>query len=240
MPPITPKFHNNSASGGVLFLILIAVALFAALSYAVTSSTRSGGGDASKETIALSASQIVQYVTSIENAIMRIKISNNCDDTQISFENPIVSGYTNSNAPADYRCHVFRPEGGNVSWQNPPQGANDGSPWVFSGGNGVPYVGTSCGSTTCWEMVAILPNLSSNIASALSLKLNNTATIPKITSGNGLSLLKWTGSYLYSGWNATDGATTQNWSSRVIEAETTTTRFLFTSSLLINCTALIR
>lgn len=110
-----PPRNLNPNFGGVLFIILIAVALFAVLSYAVTTSTRSGSGDASKEQNQLLASQFLQYGSAIETAIQRMRISNGCNETQISFENPIVSGYTNANAPANYFCHVFRPEGGNVS-----------------------------------------------------------------------------------------------------------------------------
>lgn len=61
-------------NGNVLFLILIAVALFAALSYAVTKST-SGSGSVSKEKLALSISELLQQSSTIKTEIMRRNIN---------------------------------------------------------------------------------------------------------------------------------------------------------------------
>lgn len=107
-------------SGNALFLILIAVGLFAALSYAITQSGRSGAG-IDKETIAIELAKVAQYGASIQSAVQRLKLINGCSDTEISFENNVTSYYTNPGAPDS--CKVFGPEGGSVTHPSGPSNA---------------------------------------------------------------------------------------------------------------------
>lgn len=74
--------------GNALFLILIAVALFATLSYAVTQSGR-GGGNISKEQASLNAARIVQYGAGLKSALDRMRILNNVGENEISFYNTV-------------------------------------------------------------------------------------------------------------------------------------------------------
>lgn len=103
-------------SGNVLFLILIAVVLFAALSYAITQSNRSGAS-AQTEQIDIAIAQWLQYATSIESAVTRVML-NGCSETDISFETSawpswITTSYVHSPA-ASTRCQIFHPQGGAV------------------------------------------------------------------------------------------------------------------------------
>ena len=59
-------------------MILIAVALFAALSYALTQSSR-GGSSADKEIRAISASTFMQYIAMIEQTITRNNVLGSYD-----------------------------------------------------------------------------------------------------------------------------------------------------------------
>lgn len=61
-------------SGNVLFLILIAVALFAALSYVVLSSSRSGGASTEKERLELDVASTLNTLTNIRAEIVRRSI----------------------------------------------------------------------------------------------------------------------------------------------------------------------
>lgn len=112
----------QNRSGNVLFLILIAVALFAALSYAVTGSSRSSGAQISADQARILAAEIRQYASSIEQAITKLSVINGCGDNEISFDNPVTQGYAdidlaNPRSPSDFSCHVFHPNGGGLAYR---------------------------------------------------------------------------------------------------------------------------
>lgn len=63
-----------SQRGNILFLILIAVALFAALSFAITQSTRTSGGDSSRETAGLLAAQMIEDAADLRGYVTRAAV----------------------------------------------------------------------------------------------------------------------------------------------------------------------
>lgn len=112
------RLSTSGQAGNVLFLILIAVALFGALVYAVTATTRSGSNASSEADKAqMVATQFTQYGAAVSSTIMRMILSNGCTATTLSFQTPswahptLWGGSTNSLAPADGSCHVFGHQG---------------------------------------------------------------------------------------------------------------------------------
>lgn len=172
----TAKIHQRANErGNVLFLILIAVALFAALSYAVTQSSRSGGGDAGNETNLISSATITQYPASVRTSIIRMMVSSNVAADQLQFNPP--SDFASCTTTA--RC-VFHPSGGGATYVEAPEDAVTGSspqPWVFTGQNEVALVGTtSAGASdsetaTTVEIMAILPNVETSICNRINSEL---------------------------------------------------------------------
>lgn len=79
---------NNKIRGNALFLILIAVALFAALSYAITSSGR-GSGSANKEQARLIAARILQHAAQLEFATKRLMLVNKCTQDTMLYNNAV-------------------------------------------------------------------------------------------------------------------------------------------------------
>lgn len=110
---------QDKQSGNALFLILIAVALFAALSYAITQSGR-GGGTINKEQAVISAAQITQFPASVRNIVTRMIITGTVA-TDLDFD----TSATGVNA-------VFAPEGGGGVYIAPP--ANIGN--AYGGATG--------------------------------------------------------------------------------------------------------
>lgn len=97
----------RSQSGNILFLILLAVVLFAALAYAVTSSMRGGGKNANAENAQAITAGMIQFVTDVETFITRARMIDSVKDDEFTFQ----VNATSSN-PQNYQLAV----GGNNCW----------------------------------------------------------------------------------------------------------------------------
>lgn len=132
------------AQGNALFLILIAVALFAALSYAITSSSRGGSGISKEQTEILTA-QIFQRLTAIEQGLTRFLIVNNYTLSDIDMFPGADDAYNgNTNACSDDECNLFHVNGGGVSSPALPasMGSQGSCPGLFFAADGslIPYI----------------------------------------------------------------------------------------------------
>jgi hypothetical protein len=190
------KSEKMKHSGNILFLILIAVALFAALSYAITSSSRSDGGGITKYKANLAAAEFVQYAAQIEQAVSRLLSIAGCKENQLSFERTPFDGsdtlYLNPNSPSDLRCHIFHSNGGAIPYKNFSDdffdsafsSERDFADLLFSGRPCVKYVGSmnhpNCQSNLDGsddELVFFIVGLKEEICLAINKKFGNN-TIP--------------------------------------------------------------
>lgn len=158
-----------SERGNVLFLILIAVALFAALSYAVTQSTRSGGGDASRETTLVNSSTITQYPASIKTAIVRMLISNGITVDQLIFDPPSAFG---SLSATQLTQNVFSTTGGGATYAMAPnsvmENASAGT-WTYNAQNQIRNIGSDGNGGN--DVIAFLSGVSQSICERIHSQL---------------------------------------------------------------------
>lgn len=110
------------SDGNALFIILIAVVLFAALTYAITSSSRSKG-DIALEKASLEVSRMLAYTASLRATVMRMSVTNGVAGDAVMYNNNV---YTNNSGakkltlgtPANPAAYVFHPQGGGLTAQS--------------------------------------------------------------------------------------------------------------------------
>jgi hypothetical protein len=186
----------KSERGNVMIYILLAVVLLAALSFAVSSSTRTGSTTALTDGQARTgAAEILTYANHLKTAAAKLNLRG-CTATQLSFENPVVSGYTNGSAPANKTCHVFDPAGGAISWVTPDASLNNGTPWFYTGdavvhNNSGVLSGSSAAEA---DLVMLLFGLPQNLCTQINARLGITG-IPDNSDSPIEDIDKFTGSF---------------------------------------------
>lgn len=145
---------ENLQRGIAIAPILFVVAILAVLAIAISAASGAFNGDTSAVKAKAQATAILEYAEQVKMAVDKV-YNRGCFDTQISFENPIVSGYTNPNAPSDKSCHVFDVNGGGISFLpikvSKLETGNDGF-FEFQGVNAV----AGLGHLTA-QLIAFLP-----------------------------------------------------------------------------------
>lgn len=210
---------HNPESGNALFYILIAVALLAALSYAVSQSGRGSAKQISDERARLAASEIIEYSNNISAAVTQLKLRG-VDTDELCFDdtNWGASDYDHSPACTDDFNKIFHISGAGIIWSSAPSEAMDSaaSPdnlWHIYGNNEINNVGTTCGAAGCSDLALYVDELSIQVCQQLNDLIGNTDADTAPPTDTDMGETRYVGAFAYSntigdeaGGTAIDGA----------------------------------
>lgn len=103
-----------------MFLIILAVALFAALSFAVTGSTRNPGSKVKEDEVRAGVAGLLQYTSAIRTNVQRMAIGGAVAGDQVMYNSEVYTTMGDFNGlslgnPANPEKYVFHMRGGGVS-----------------------------------------------------------------------------------------------------------------------------
>ncbi len=175
----------KNENGNALFLILIAVALFAALSYALTTSGRGSGG-IDREQAEIASAQIFNYSAAMHNTHQRLKIASGYDQVHLNFVAENAAGTCYSGATT-YTCRsigMFNSETGLV----PPDieklfdtavSDNRSATWISARVTD----GTNDYGTSAPDTFVAYRSLRDEICAAINQKATGSSAIPAVVTG---------------------------------------------------------
>ena len=160
---LTMRTYSTSRSrGNILFMLLIAIVLISALTFAITKSNQ-GSSNLSREKTSLAADQVAGFGMDLRRAVDTMQ-RNGLSETAIKFSHASLTGYgTPDTTPS---AEVFNIAGGGVGYLDVPAGINDGSQWEFYGFTRAPQVGDDATP----DLMLVLPNVKPEFCAAFNKK----------------------------------------------------------------------
>lgn len=187
---------HHPERGSAIFMILIGIALFAALSYNISQMMRSGKAEIiPQEQAKIYAAQVIEYGNIVRQAVQNMRI-NGCDETEISFTQSSGDAYEHSPV-VPTKCKLFEKGGGNVTPEPVSPDINDGSPFIYTGAHAAENVGSVCTDASCADLLMILENLDKSVCLAINDRLGVTNTGGDAPNDAGGAMGEFTGTYSY-------------------------------------------
>jgi len=186
-------FRHSSQSGSALVFILIGVALFAALSFAISQQGNSGKSLLDEKTNLL-ASDVMDMGNKMTETVAQLRLRG-VQIEQVSFQNDIVAGYTNAACTTD-KCKIFAFDGGGRDWEKPSTDISNGVNWGYTGDLSINNVGTASA-----DLIAILPNISLVLCKRLNKMVGITDDPPQLS---GVAANQYIGTFAVAPINLSD------------------------------------
>lgn len=199
---MTISYKRTGEEGNVLFYILVAIALLAALSYAVSRGSRGNMSGVTDDRAKLLATEIIDYGSTMANAVGQLRLRG-VAVSDLCFDDPSwgVNDYDHSGCTDDFN-KIFHPDGAGLTWADAPSEAMDSSAspdnlWHIYGDNEVNLIGTTCGADTCADLILVLDELSQNVCLKINdrLGITNPSDVPPTHSDIGTT--RYVGSFGY-------------------------------------------
>jgi hypothetical protein len=165
------KTSYNRESGNVLIYILIAVALVAALSFAVASSWRGNVNILGDEKGKLSSATLLAFGDTVEKAIAQLRLRGT-SLSGLRFASPFLTAADYGTYGAAPQDEIFNTDGGAVNYKDPPPETtvSGTEKYQFLGGTAVAGVGSTCTDDSCSDLLLAV----ANVQEAVCININDT------------------------------------------------------------------
>lgn len=186
--------------GNALWYILIAIVLLAALSYAITRSSRFGSASmVLSGQVDTSVAELLSYADTLRDTVARLRLRG-CSETGLNFAHADWADpakYINPAAPNDGSCDVFASTGGSLLWKTPPTLAQStgATEYLITGAQAVKQVGTDNTASAASTELLLIARVTADMCSGINRRLDISGT-PAFAAGS-LAIPPTSGSMVY-------------------------------------------
>lgn len=196
----TPK---HTESGNVLFYILIAVALLAALSFAVSDSNRGSVQTLSDDRARLYATELIENANILSSAVSQLRLRS-VELDQLCFDHPNFAPNDYNHAGcADTFNQLYDLNGAGITWTNVSAELGDTSAGAdnlfhYYGDNEIEGIGTTCGNAGCSDLILLVDELQLSVCQQINTLLNITPAVTAPPTDSDYGETRYIGAFGFS------------------------------------------